>query len=71
MKQLIETSDLVLLSWVQALLKDSDIESYVFDANMGQMGWDILFRQRVMVADEDLFRARRLLDEAQIEYEKK
>ena len=71
MKQLIATSDLVLLSWVQALLKDSGIESYVFDANMGQLGWDVLFRQRVMVADEDLYRARKLLDEANIEYEKK
>jgi len=71
MKQLIATSDLVLLSWVQALLKDSGIESYVFDANMGQLGWDVLFRQRVMVADEDLYHARQLLDEAEIEYEKK
>ena len=71
MKCLMETSDVVQLSWVRALLKDSGIESVVFDSHMGQMGIDLLVRQRVMVADDDLVRAQRLLDEAKIEYAKK
>ena len=61
---------MVQLSWVQALLKDSGIETVVFDSFVGRLGMG-LFRQRVMVADEDLDAARRLLDEAKIDYERK
>ena len=59
------------MSWVQALLKDSGIEFFVFDSHMGQLGIDLLFRPRLMVADEDLYAAQRLLDEAKVDYEKK
>ena len=71
MKQLIETNDLVLLSWVEALLKDSGIESVIFDSSASVFGSIPMVQRRVMVADEDLPAAQRLLDEAQIEYEKK
>jgi uncharacterized protein involved in type VI secretion and phage assembly len=71
MKQLIETNDLVLLSWVEALLKDSGIDSFVFDSSASVFGSMPMVQRRVMVADEDLAAAQRLLDEAKIEYEKK
>jgi hypothetical protein len=67
---LMEASDLVQLSWVQALLKDSGIESFVFDSNMGQIGLNLMVRPRVMVADEDLAAARQVLDEAKIDDDK-
>ncbi len=70
MKCLLEASDMVQLSWVQALLKDSGIASVAFDSNMGQIGLGPMVRPRVMVADEDLVAARQILDEAKIEYEK-
>lgn len=70
MKQLIETNDPVLLTWIEALLRDSGIESLVFDPYVAQLGIPAVMR-RVMVADDDLTRAQRLLDEAKIEYEKK
>jgi hypothetical protein len=70
MKQLIETNDPVLLTWIDALLRDSGIESFVFDPYVAQLGLPPVMR-RVMVADDDLARAQRLLDDAKIEYEKK
>jgi len=71
MKQLIETNDLVLLSWVEALLRDSGIESVIFDSSASVFGSMPMVQRRVMVDDEDLLAAQRLLDEAKIEYEKK
>lgn len=71
MKQLIETNDLVLLSWVEALLRDSGIEFFIFNSSAAVFGSMPMVQRRVMVADEDLDAARRLLDEAKIEYEKK
>ena len=71
MKQLIETNDLVLLSWVEALLRDSGIESVIFDSSASVFGSTPMVQRRVMVDDEDLLAAQRLLDEAKIEYEKK
>jgi Putative prokaryotic signal transducing protein len=70
MKQLIETNDPVLLTWIEALLRDSGIESFVFDPYVAQLGIPLILH-RIMVADDDLIRAQRLLDDAKIEYEKK
>ena len=59
---LLQTTDLVLLSFVQSVLRDHDIEAVVFDANMSMMEGSIgVFPRRVMVMAEDVTRARHVL----------
>lgn len=63
MMELIRTNDPVLLSWLRAMLAEEGIPSEVLDAHtssvfVGGLGG---IAQRVMVADADLERARRVL----------
>jgi hypothetical protein len=65
MKELIRTNDPVLLSWVQATLADEGIEAVIFDQYMSAVEGSIgAFPRRVMVLEQDLDRARRILDAA-------
>ncbi|MEX1107415.1 MAG: DUF2007 domain-containing protein [Dongiaceae bacterium] len=64
MKELLRSTDLVRLSWLGALLRDAGIESFVFDGHMsvveGTLG---ILPRRLMVADDDVDRARSILIE--------
>jgi hypothetical protein len=65
MKELLRTNDPVLISWLQVLLRDEGIESFVFDAHMSILeGSAGAIPRRLMVIDDDLSRTRRLLTEA-------
>ncbi len=62
MKVLLRTNDAVRLSWLQALLRDSGIESLVLDQHTSMVEGSIgAIPQRLMVAERDLARARALL----------
>ena len=65
MKELLRTNDLVKLSWLQALLADSDIEAVVLDAHtsltQGSIG---AIQRRLAVSNDDYQRARRVLEAA-------
>jgi len=67
MEELIRTNDLVLISFVEALLRDAGIELWVADQNMsiieGSLG---ILQRRVMVPADRLAQARRLLTDAGI-----
>jgi hypothetical protein len=67
LEELLRTNDLVLISYVEALLRDAGIAAFVADQNMsiieGSLG---VLPRRVMVADEEIDRARKLLREAGI-----
>ena len=53
------------LSFAQALLKDAEIESFLFDMNASVMdGSTILVRRRLMIIDEDEEEAREILEAA-------
>ena len=53
------------LSFAQALLKDAEIESFLFDVNASVMdGSTILVRRRLMIIDEDEEEAREILEAA-------
>ena len=55
----------VTLSYAQALLKDADIESFLFDLNSSVLdGSTITVRRRLMVIDEDVVEAREILEAA-------
>ena len=52
----------VTLSYAQALLKDAEIETFLFDMNASVMdGSTILVRRRLMIIDEDEAEARSVL----------
>jgi hypothetical protein len=67
MVELIRTNDTVLLSWLQALLRDSGIESVLLDNYTSIVEGSVgAIPRRLMVGDDDIGRARRLLHEAGI-----
>ena len=67
MEELLRTNDLVLISYVEALLRDAGITAFVADQNMsiieGSLG---VLPRRVMVADDEIDAARKLLRDAGI-----
>jgi len=66
MQELLRSNDLVWLSWVQALLTDSGIESIVLDGHAGVLeGSAQAIPRRLMVADEDMAPAGALVREAE------
>ncbi|MDA0654291.1 MAG: DUF2007 domain-containing protein [Proteobacteria bacterium] len=67
MTELLRTNDLVLLSWLQALLSDAGIQTVLLDSHTalaeGSLG---VLPRRLMVDDDDAVRARRIAREAEI-----
>lgn len=65
MRELIRTTDAVLLSWLTALLADAGIQAVVLDSHTSILEGSIgAIPRRLMVAEEDYPAARRLLAEA-------
>lgn len=70
MKEIVRTNDMVLVSAVVALLDGAGIRSMVFDQNMSVLEGSIgVLPRRVLVADEDVPEARRVLEDAQLGHE--
>ena len=72
MTELMRTNDPVLISFVEALLRDAGLTFFVADQNMsvieGSLG---ILPRRVMVSDDEIETARRLLGDAGISHEMK
>jgi hypothetical protein len=72
MIELMRTNDAVLISFVDALLRDAGLSFFVADQNMsvieGSLG---ILPRRVMVSEDDLEQARLLLRDAGIDGELK
>jgi len=65
MKCIIRTMNPVTLNFAQAVLKNGEIESFLFDMNCSVLdGSTIIIRRRLMVIDEDEAEARELLTAA-------
>jgi len=63
MVELLRTNDVVRLSFLGALLADAGIESLVLDTHTSIVEGSIgAIPRRLMVDDDDLVRARRVLD---------
>ncbi len=60
MLAVITTTDAIKLSAIQALLVSEDVACEVFDAQAGGL-WRSIIPQRLMVDNEDLDRAKRVL----------
>ncbi|THD75954.1 DUF2007 domain-containing protein [Thalassobius vesicularis] len=62
MKQLLSTTDPTVIAFAQALLQGEGIDCFEIDVNMSVLEGGIgLFPRRLIVADEDHFRAARAL----------
>ena len=65
MLELLRSNDLVHLSWAQAALSAEGIETVVLDTHISGVEGNIgAFPRRLMVADDDLERAREVLARA-------
>ena len=65
MVELLRSNDPVRLSWVMALLADAQIEAVVFDTHTSIIEGSIgALPRRLMVLDDDLSRARHVLETA-------
>ncbi len=72
MVELMRTNDAVIISFVEALLKDAGIACFVADRNMSILDGSIgILPRRVMVGEDDLPEARRILTDAGIANELK
>jgi hypothetical protein len=64
-RELVRTNDAVLISAIEALLKGADIKHMVVDQNMSVLEGSIgIFPKRILVGDDEIQGARRLLEEA-------
>lgn len=65
MVEILRTNDAVRLSWAEALLAESGVESFTMDTHASIMDGSIgAVQRRLMVADEDAPRAKRILKDA-------
>ncbi len=65
--ELIRTNDPVLLSWVVALLAESEIESVIFDTHTSLVEGSVAaIERRLMVAAADEARARMIIEQADL-----
>lgn len=65
MIELVRTNDPVIISFIEALMRDAGIEILVADQNMSIMEGSIgVLPRRVLVAEDDATAARRILRDA-------
>ncbi|MTI19337.1 DUF2007 domain-containing protein [Rhodobacteraceae bacterium RKSG542] len=65
MEELLRTNDAVLISYVEALLKDAGLEYFIADTNMSVMEGSLGFLpRRILVDGTQLENARTMLHEA-------
>ncbi len=65
MIEILRTNDPVRLSWAEALLADAGVESFMMDIHASAIEGSIsAIQRRLMVADDDAERAKRILAEA-------
>lgn len=70
MRELVRSNDMVLVSAVGALLDGAGIHHLVFDQNMSVLEGSLgVLPRRVLVADDDMIAARRVLKDAGLAHE--
>jgi putative signal transducing protein len=70
MREIVRTNDIVLISAIEALLKGANIHHMVLDQNMSVLEGSLgLLPRRILVEDDYVARARRLLTDAGLAHE--
>ncbi len=69
MKELLRTNDAVLISFVESIMQEAQVGHVVLDTHMSVVDGSLgVLPRRIMVDDDSLRQARRLLDDLGIEY---
>jgi len=72
MKELLRTTDPTMIAYASALLEGEEIEAFPMDIHMSVLEGSIgILPRRLMVRDEDLTRARRVLRDNDIPHDDK
>jgi hypothetical protein len=67
MKELVRTNDAVLISFVEALMRDAGIDYLVADQNMSVLDGSLgILPRRIMVDADEIERAKKILADAGI-----
>lgn len=67
MIELVRTNDPITISFIEALMRDAGVSFFVADQNMSIMEGSLgVLPRRVLVAEDDVERARRILRDAGI-----
>lgn len=67
MRELLRTNDAVLLTFIEALLRDAGVAAVVADRNMSVLEGSIgVLPRRVLVDEESFNQARRVMIEAEL-----
>lgn len=70
MREIVRTNDTVLVTAIESLLKAAGIVHFIADQNMSVLEGSLgILPRRILVADEDVARARRLLTNAGLAHE--
>lgn len=70
MEELLKTNDIVLISFVEALLNDGNVDHLILDQNMSVIEGSIgVIPRRILVDRDAMPRARILLEEAGLDHE--
>ena len=70
MREIVRTNDVVLITAIEALLKGASIRYMVLDQNMSVLDGSIgMLPRRIVVDDDNVARARRLLTDAGLGHE--
>ncbi len=70
MREIVRTNDIVLISAIEALFNGANIRHMVLDQNMSVLEGSLgLLPRRILVEDENVARARRLLTDAGLGHE--
>lgn len=70
MREIVRTNDMVLISAVGSLLDGAGIKHLVFDQNMSVLEGSVgILARRILVPDDDVAAARRLLSDAGLAHE--
>ncbi|APH71170.1 putative signal transducing protein [Aquibium oceanicum] len=65
MIELLRTNDPVVISYIEALMRDAGLSFFVADQNMSIMEGSLgVLPRRVLVAEDDVEQARRILTDA-------
>jgi len=70
MREIVRTNDAVLITAIEALFKGANIRHLIFDQNMSVLEGSIgMLQRRILVEDDQVDRARRLLVDAGLGHE--
>jgi hypothetical protein len=70
MREIVRTNDIVLISAIEALFNGANIRHMVLDQNMSVLEGSLgLLPRRILVEDDNVVRARRLLTDAGLGHE--